>query len=270
MSIGLCRQTRDSKLIRVSLISATMDGMVVGPEDVDRISGEMSARFGYSMEHELRALDEYRPAEKSDLRHVRQWMVREGKVWARVWRQEGEGRSDFIISGPARCRSKLDWAFIHRKGEEPVSRKLPDGKSAWVFLRNGSEGCIPCTFNCGGCGRGSLRLAVSGLSPYGIDSEVVAEAALECVHSALEATSRVEYTKKGLAWGGYTPRQVAHFSGPWFNLALMDYFHRFSGVLTDFTYPFAQPSADLRARGPDTGSRMLPRRRWFPPWRTNR
>ncbi len=269
MSLGLCRQRRDSRLLRVSLISATVEDAVLGTEELDRVAKELSTRFGYGVEHEVRAFDGYRPAKESDLRHYRPWMAREGRVYARVWYNTKGGDQKFVISGlNKRHEPRVDWAFIHRQGEKPVSQQLPDGKSAWIFLRNGSDGCIPCTFLCSGCKGGSIRLAVSGLSPYGIDSEVVAESALDCVHSVLSARCRMEYARKGLAWSGYRPREVAHFSGPWSNLALMDYFHRCAAVLPDFAYPPDQ------AYGPEeeeekTGS-AREGRSWFPPWRTNR
>jgi hypothetical protein len=132
---------------------------------------------------------------------------------------------------------KLDWVFYHRYGERPYTEGLPTRKSVSIFIRNASDPCTPCTFLCRGCGDGSLRIGLTVMSPYGIDSELTAEAAAESVGDALGTRLEMEYAKRGLMWNGYIPAAVRRFSGPLLNLAMLDYLHRMSGVLSDFQYP---------------------------------
>ncbi len=134
-------------------------------------------------------------------------------------------------------RRKLDWVFYHRYGEKPYTEGLPTKKSVSIFIRNASDPCTPCTFLCRGCGDGSLRIGLTVVSPYGIDSELTAEAAAESVGDALGTGLEVEYAKRGLMWNGYIPAAVRRFSGSLLNLAMLDYLHRMSGVLSDFQYP---------------------------------
>lgn len=193
MSPRLCPSTRKSKLIRVSLVSATAKDSTIDHCRVARIAKVVSEHFGFRTDIETHSTG-----------------------------------------------SSLVWAFIHRYGERPYSEELPKKKAVSIFLRNGSDPCIPCTFLCPGCREGSVRVTVSGLSPYGIDSEVLTKGAVKCMESALSTHLEIEYGKKGLMWDGYVPAAVRRFSGSMFNMSLLDYFHRFSGVLSDFEYPMSE------------------------------
>ena len=287
MGISLCRRGREKRLVYLSLISATIPGEA-GPQEVEEISDRMSETFGYATTYETKMLDEHRPAKKAELRHMKPWYVRKGRIHGRVWLERSEthpgeaehGEDDHQSGyenseeGGGRWRRSLfresvqplmDWAFIHREMGDSVKDHFPDQKAVWVFLRNGSDPCIPCSFLCGGCERGRLRLAVSGLSPYKIDSEIISGSMLDGIQSAMDREAEIEYAKKGLVWNGYVPRQLRRFSGDWFYLALMDYFHRNSGVLPDFDYPLSPSEYPVPGPCPDEQVNRS-RSRWFPFW----
>ncbi len=175
--------------------------------------------------------------------HRKPWFHRRGRVLGRRYRDPSKGRTIIkptsTLSSNESTRPGLVWAFIHRYGDKPYTEELPTRKSVSIFLRNAVDPCIPCTFLCKGCECGSLRIAISCLTPYGLDSEVAAGSAADCIGMALERPLEIDYAKKGLMWNGYIPSAVRHFSGPMLNMALLDYFHRFSGVLPDFEYPIA-------------------------------
>ncbi len=213
MAQGLCRSGRESPLFRLSLLCATIRNAAVDSGGVCSIADALSCRFGFSMGYEI-----CRPAEEGEARRTKKRVL---TTKGRLVGVEGDPRG-------------IAWAFIHRQGEKPFSEEMPTRKSVSVFLRNAKDPCIPCTFLCRGCGRGAVRVVLTGLSPYGVDSEVVGEAALDCVQSVIGGRVDEEYAKRGLFWDGYLPASVRHFSGQWLNLAVLDHFHRYSGVLPDF------------------------------------
>ena len=189
---GLCRSGRKSRLLRLSLLSATIRNATVDSGGMPAIADALSCRFGFGIGYEV-----HRAAREVEARRIRNSVL------------TTTGRLVEVEADPAR----IAWVFMHRRGEKPFSEEMPTRKSVSVFLRNANDPCIPCSFLCRGCGRGAVRVAVTGLSPYGVDSEVVGEAALDCIQSIIGGRADVEYAKKGLFWDGYLPGSVRHFSG---------------------------------------------------------
>ena len=256
MNVGLCRSGRESGLIHVSLLSGTIRDVRMGEGDLGRICRALSDRFGYETVfetnriHDSRQDDTYWPPFNGPF-----GIPRPVKPTARRYPRR-------LLQLNKSSRDKLAWAFFHRGGEMPYSEGLPTKKSVSIFCRNASDGCVPCTFHCPGCDAGGVRIAASGLSPYGIDSEVLGEAAADCLGSALSGDVEVDYEKKGLMWNGYVPAAVRHFSGTWLNMAMLDYLHRFSGVMSDFNYPneFREKENTIEDGG------RIHRLRWIPSW----
>ncbi len=291
MSRGLCPSGRNSKRLLVSLICTTTDNDSINTRQVNRMARLVSGRFGFNTEFEAayqtetglnyvtgNTGDEGPPRSQdvvpSPAPHGRRWVSRQNRVAARYFRRP---RSRHWVlkptsRGPERSeeeRDKLGWAFIHREGEEPYSDQLPDTKSISVFLRNAKDRCVPCSYSCPGCGKGSVRATISGISPYGIDSEVVGESVVDCLRSVLGGVTEIDYAKRGIIWNGHIPRNVRHLSGSWFNMALLDYLHRHSGILSDFNYPpepaktgGPEPKQEEERKDKDTS--------WFLPWAKTR
>ncbi len=217
--------------MRVSLLSATKKDVSIEEDSLEAIAKALSDRFGYRVAYETNMIHDPRQRKAH-------WPPYNGPFGSPRVCEPGTRRYPRrLLNLTSSSRNHLDWAFFHRYGEVPYSEGLPRKKSVSIFCRNAADGCIPCTFHCPGCETGGIRMTASGLSPYGIDSEVLGEAAIECIGSLFSGKVDIEYEKKGLLWYGYLPAAIRHFSGSWLNLALLDYLHRYSGVLADFEYP---------------------------------
>jgi hypothetical protein len=209
-----------------------VNGRRLEHDDLIRLSIELSERFGYRNQYETNiTIDKSVP--KSC------WPPYNGPHGISLRYRPGTRK------GPRHGKVKLEqtpyhlsWAFFHRFGEKPYSEEIPSKKSVSLFCRNASDRCIPCTFLCRGCENGDIRISASGITPYNLDSEIIGEAIVGCLESVFSTNLQIDYAKKGIIWNGYIPKAVRHYSGPWLNMAMLDYLHKNSGVLSDFEYPF--------------------------------
>jgi hypothetical protein len=259
MSLTFCRQRIETHNVHLSLISATAPIDKIELEHVSDLSQEISNQFGFQTTFETKTEYAYEIAKAEELHHMKPWIACNGKVSRRAWRDPSRKKSFAYRLQGNNPPQKLEWAFIHRKKPNREKGDSQNDKNIWIFIRNASDPCLPCTFLCKGCGEGRVRITTTGRSPYSIDSEILTENSLECIESVLETNVEVEYQKKGLAWNGYIPREIRKYSGEWFDIALMDYFHRHSGILSNFTYPIdkEQEPETSPQKNPNTLQRLF-------------
>ncbi len=235
MNIHLCPTGLKSKRLRVSLICSIIKGVTAQNTDINCISHEISKRFGFPAEFEAKySGKKHLTPSKSKSPETRSPGDRRARYYRHSKTRKWVPKPNGNLSGQG--KDDLDWAFIHKEGEKPYSEQLPTRKSVSVFIRNAHDPCIPCTFLCPGCGKGSVQATISGMSPYGIDSEVICESAITCLESCLQGPTKIEYAKRGIIWTGHIPANVLHFSGPWQNIAILDHLHKNSEILSEFSY----------------------------------